>query len=170
MRYQIFRWDNGERRVKSAFFYVCVRNAEREERLRGRGPAPPSAAARLSADYARMSTQKYTAADVAKHNVLEGPNKSTWVIYEGGVYDITKFVSEHPGGTEVLADTAGTDITRSFTEIGHSDHARSLMTPMKVGELVRIHFSLIASPSCDPFPFPALFPRPFACIYDDAIH
>ena len=83
-----------------------------------------------------MST-KYTADEVAKHNVLEGPNKSTWVIFHGKIYDITNFVSEHPGGTEVLADTAGKDITRSFTEIGHSDHARGLMTPMLVGELVR---------------------------------
>jgi cytochrome b involved in lipid metabolism len=80
-------------------------------------------------------SKKYTAEEVAKHNVLDGPNKSTWVIYEGKVYDISNFVSEHPGGTEVLADTAGTDITRSFTEIGHSDHARGLMTPMLVGEL-----------------------------------
>jgi cytochrome b involved in lipid metabolism len=81
--------------------------------------------------------KKFTTEEVAKHNVLEGPNKSTWVIYEGAVYDITKFVSEHPGGTEVLSDTAGTDITRSFTEIGHSDHARGLMKPMKLGEIVR---------------------------------
>ena len=82
-------------------------------------------------------SQKYTAEEVAKHNALEGPNKSVWVIYEGKVYDITNFVTEHPGGTEVLSDTAGTDITREFTQIGHSDHARGLMKPMLLGDLVR---------------------------------
>jgi len=89
------------------------------------------------ADLFSIMSKKYTVAEVAKHNVIDGPNKSTWVIYEGKVFDITDFVSEHPGGTEVLADTAGTDITRSFTEIGHSDHARSLMTPRLIGEVVR---------------------------------
>lgn len=82
-------------------------------------------------------SKKYTAEEVAKHNIIDGPNKSTWVTFQGKVYDVTNFVAEHPGGTEVLADVAGKDITRSFTEIGHSDYARNLMNPMLLGDLVR---------------------------------
>lgn len=80
---------------------------------------------------------KITAEEVAKHKTIEGPNKSAWVIYQGKVYDITAFAQEHPGGTEVLVDVAGADITRAFTEIGHSEHARKLLNNMYLGDLVR---------------------------------
>lgn len=46
----------------------------------------------------------YTASDVAMHDTLE---KKIWVCYKSGVYDITKFVSKHPGGDKILMAAGG---------------------------------------------------------------
>lgn len=40
---------------------------------------------------------------VAKHNTRQ----SCWVIIDGFVYDVTDFLSEHPGGDSVILSYAG---------------------------------------------------------------
>jgi cytochrome b involved in lipid metabolism len=45
---------------------------------------------------------------------------STWVAIHNKVYDVTKFLVEHPGGEEVLLDAAGAYATDSFEDVGHS--------------------------------------------------
>ncbi|KAF5194989.1 Cytochrome b5, partial [Thalictrum thalictroides] len=39
-----------------------------------------------------------TFAEVSKHNNL----KDCWLLINGKVYDVTKFLGDHPGGSEVL--------------------------------------------------------------------
>lgn len=51
------------------------------------------------------------------------------------VYDITKYLDDHPGGAPVLVEVAGTDATEAFEEIGHSDEARELLKPYLLGKL-----------------------------------
>ena len=41
--------------------------------------------------------------EVQKHNTEEEP----WVVIYGGVYDMTDFQLDHPGGPDVLQDIAG---------------------------------------------------------------
>ncbi|KAJ3340181.1 Cytochrome b5 type B (outer mitochondrial membrane) [Gonapodya sp. JEL0774] len=67
--------------------------------------------------------------DVAAHN----SRKDIWVVIENSVYDITKFLDEHPGGEEVLIEQAGQDATEAFEEIGHSDDARKMLKTYLVG-------------------------------------
>lgn len=50
---------------------------------------------------------------VAKHNTAE----SCWVILYGNVYDVTKFIPEHPGGAKVILQLAGTDATEEYDPI-----------------------------------------------------
>lgn len=57
-----------------------------------------------------QDTKEYTWQEVAKHNKED----DMWVIINDQVYDITKWVSKHPGGVEVLRLTAGRDITVAF--------------------------------------------------------
>ncbi|XP_023151299.1 cytochrome b5 [Amphiprion ocellaris] len=61
--------------------------------------------------------------------------KSTWIIVHHKVYDVTKFLEEHPGGEEVLREQAGGDATESFEDVGHSTDAREMASGMVIGEV-----------------------------------
>lgn len=51
------------------------------------------------------------------------------------VYDVTKYLEDHPGGKEVLIEVAGTNATEAFEDAGHSDEAREQMEPFCIGSL-----------------------------------
>jgi len=51
------------------------------------------------------------------------------------VYDVTAYVSRHPGGAEILEDAIGGDATTDFEAIGHSNAARTIMQTMRVGRI-----------------------------------
>ena len=51
------------------------------------------------------------------------------------VYDVTKFLSEHPGGEEIMLESAGADSTEGFEDVGHSSDARILLADYLIGEL-----------------------------------
>ena len=46
------------------------------------------------------------------------------IIIHGQVYNVTKFLDDHPGGPDIIADGAGTDLTDQFEDTGHSAEAR----------------------------------------------
>lgn len=73
----------------------------------------------------------YTLDEVSQHNTVE----DLWVVYNGGVYDITKYIDEHPGGEEVVIDVAGMDATEAFEDIGHSDDAREILKGLLIGKV-----------------------------------
>jgi len=49
------------------------------------------------------------------------------------VYDVTKYLDDHPGGAEVLLDVAGQDADEFFEDIGHSNDAREELKKYLVG-------------------------------------
>ncbi|KKK12419.1 hypothetical protein P175DRAFT_0501518 [Aspergillus ochraceoroseus IBT 24754] len=55
----------------------------------------------------------FNAAEVAKHNTQE----SCWVILYGKVYDVTDFLSEHPGGAKIILKLSGKDATEEYDPI-----------------------------------------------------
>jgi len=57
-----------------------------------------------------------------------------YILVHGKVYDVTKFMDEHPGGDEVLLAEGGQDATEAFEDVGHSDEARALLPGMLVGD------------------------------------
>ncbi|KAI0082487.1 cytochrome b5 [Panus rudis PR-1116 ss-1] len=59
---------------------------------------------------------------------------SIWILLHEKVYDVTKFIDEHPGGDEVILAETGKDATEAFEDVGHSDEARALLPDMLVGE------------------------------------
>jgi cytochrome b involved in lipid metabolism len=56
---------------------------------------------------ATMSETVYTWEEIVKHNTT----KDLWIVYKDMVYDVTKFLEEHPGGEEIILDVAGDDST-----------------------------------------------------------
>lgn len=72
--------------------------------------------------------------DVALHN---RPN-DMYVIFDGAVFDATKFLSDHPGGKDILLNYAGKDITTAFLDMGHSQLAKFQLADLYVGDLPMI--------------------------------
>lgn len=74
--------------------------------------------------------------EIESHNTKE----NCWTTINGGVYDITKFISSHKGGDKIL-NACGVDATDFFTgkhpTIGrvHSAVAVKLLESMKIGTL-----------------------------------
>lgn len=75
--------------------------------------------------------QEVSKAELAKH----ASEDDCWIAVDGSVYDVTAFLSEHPGGGEPIMDCAGKDCTRQFAEIGHSDGALELREKYFIGRL-----------------------------------
>ncbi|XP_044032211.1 cytochrome b5 isoform X1 [Siniperca chuatsi] len=73
----------------------------------------------------------YRLSEIEEQNTF----KSTWIIINNKVYDVTKFLEEHPGGEEVLREQAGGDASESFEDVGHSSDAREMAGTMVIGEL-----------------------------------
>jgi len=59
-----------------------------------------------------------------------------WVVVDDCVYDLTNFMHEHPGGSEILLEYAGRDATHAFEAIGHSRRARETLNAYFLGEVV----------------------------------
>jgi len=77
-----------------------------------------------------MATKLVTLEELRKNNNKD----SLWVLIHGKVYNVTKFIDEHPGGDEVVMAEANGDATEAFEDVGHSDEARELLPGMLVGE------------------------------------
>lgn len=73
----------------------------------------------------------YRMEEVKEHNNI----KKAWIIIHNKIYDVTKFLDDHPGGEEVLLEQAGKDATESFEDVGHSSDARNLSQEYIIGEL-----------------------------------
>jgi cytochrome b involved in lipid metabolism len=50
------------------------------------------------------------------------------------VYDVTKYLDDHPGGAEVMLDVAGQDADEFFEDIGHSKDAREELKQYYIGD------------------------------------
>lgn len=72
-----------------------------------------------------------TPAELKEHTGAD----SHWIAVEGKVYDVTKFVNEHPGGPGPLKNMAGKDATFPFKKVGHSADAIELQKSFLVGTL-----------------------------------
>jgi uncharacterized membrane protein len=69
-----------------------------------------SGSAKTPSASASASASSYTMADVAKH----ADASSCWSAINGNVYDLTKWVNQHPGGPRVILGLCGKDGTSGF--------------------------------------------------------
>lgn len=73
-----------------------------------------------------------TQAEVESHNSA----KSCYVTLGRKVYDVTPFIDDHPGGSELILEYAGKDVTKILRDVAsheHSDSAYEIMDEYIVG-------------------------------------
>jgi len=66
----------------------------------------------------------YSLSEVAKHK----SDNDCWIIVKGNVYDVTKFLADHPGGKKVLLNEGGKDATKKF-DLFHKPHVLDQFGP-----------------------------------------
>ncbi|KAJ4966531.1 hypothetical protein NE237_018380 [Protea cynaroides] len=81
-------------------------------------------------DVNTSSSNEISMSEVKKHNSAE----SAWIIVHGHVYDCTRFLKDHPGGSDSIVINAGTDCTEEFDAI-HSNKAMKMLEDYRIGEL-----------------------------------
>lgn len=71
--------------------------------------------------------------EIATHNKLE----DCWGIINGSVYNLTRFVHEHPGGDKIILVNAGLDMSSDYNYIKHNQRAQieGLLSKYKIGVL-----------------------------------
>lgn len=76
----------------------------------------------------------YTMADVAKHN----SGTSCWTAINGGVYDVTSWINQHPGGAQAILSLCGIDGSAAFNgQHGGQARPESELATFKIGTLVK---------------------------------
>ncbi|KAJ5923333.1 hypothetical protein N7454_008578 [Penicillium verhagenii] len=78
-----------------------------------------------------LKMMTFTMEDVAAHK----SRNDLWVAIHGKVYDVTKYVRDHPGGADVLIDVAGQDATGAYEDVGHSEDANEILEAYYIGTL-----------------------------------
>ena len=73
----------------------------------------------------------YTPEQVSLHNSAD----SCWIIIEDGVYDVTSFLSRHPGGVGTLLSAGGADATDVFFNY-HSESVQKRISAFRIGRAV----------------------------------
>lgn len=74
----------------------------------------------------------FTLAQVAEHASKE----DAWIVIDGGVYDITPYVTEHPGGVKAILKNAGGDATKGFKGPQHPARVFDMIDDYKIGTIV----------------------------------
>lgn len=80
----------------------------------------------------RSTGKTYNLAEVAAH----GSGVSCWSVVNGGVYDLTAWISQHPGGSKAILAMCGRDASDDFNG-KHGGQARpaSELAGFKIGVL-----------------------------------
>jgi hypothetical protein len=76
----------------------------------------------------------YSLIEVEKHKDAS----SCWTAVRGGVYDLTAFIDQHPGGADKILQICGKDGTSAFTN-QHDGQMRpeNELASLKIGELAK---------------------------------
>ncbi|XP_022905784.1 cytochrome b5-like [Onthophagus taurus] len=75
----------------------------------------------------------YSLEEISKNTGLNGTK--CWIIYKNIVYDVSDYITEHPGGSELVTEYGGKESTKAFDDAGHSTDAKNMLKPYKIGEL-----------------------------------
>lgn len=93
---------------------------------------PPAAGTPTGTTPAADTSKTYTMTDVQAHNT----QSNCWSAIGGDVYDLTSWVSRHPGGAQAIIGLCGTDGTSAYTnQHSNSRRPKSVLALLKIGSL-----------------------------------
>jgi cytochrome b involved in lipid metabolism len=103
------------------------------------GPAPvvsttqvAAADAGSTATNTELAAKKYTMATVKKHHT----RSSCWTVVGKGVYNLTKWINKHPGGSKRILAMCGKNATKAFrAQHGTTGKAVKVLATYKIGVL-----------------------------------
>ena len=73
----------------------------------------------------------YTKEEVKKHNTKD----DCWLIIKDMVYNVTEFLSIHPGGSSIVLSVGGEDATEYFYELHRKEILEEVASDYIIGEL-----------------------------------
>lgn len=71
----------------------------------------------------------YIPDSIKSHNTSD----DCWLIIHKKVYDVSSYLSSHPGGAEIILSRAGQNATREFDDVGHSKSAIRTLAKYEIG-------------------------------------
>jgi cytochrome b involved in lipid metabolism len=95
--------------------------------------ATPTPTSTATTEPTETAVAGYTMAEVSKKNTAA----SCWVVVDGSVYDLTGWITRHPGGSSAITNLCGRDATANF-DAQHGGQARpsSTLDSYYIGPLV----------------------------------
>lgn len=95
-------------------------------------PKAPTTSGSTSTTPATPKKDTYTSTEVHTH----ASSSSCWTIVAGGVYDLTSWISRHPGGSGAIKSMCGVDATADFADQhGGERQAEQALSGYKIGFL-----------------------------------
>ena len=118
--------------------YTCIKSGAKKVWNKGvtiKATPTPTKSATVSASASPSSSsgvKEFTLAQVRANNSAA----SCWTIIEGDVYDLTKWIDQHPGGSGVIKGLCGVDGTKAFeNQHGGSGKATRQLAQFYIGRL-----------------------------------
>jgi len=94
--------------------------------------ASPTPTASPSPSPTETAEPGFTLAEVSTRNTAS----ECWVAISGNVYDLTRWIAQHPGGSSAIIQLCGTDGTRAFTsQHGGQSNPTSTLARYLIGPL-----------------------------------
>ncbi|XP_012943234.1 sulfite oxidase [Aplysia californica] len=97
----------------------------------------------------RKDLPTYSAAEVASHNSRE---TGIWVTFQNGVYDITEYVLQHPGGKKILmASGKSMEPFWNVYSVHKNDEVYEILESLRIGNIVEVATKKEAGATDDPY-------------------
>ena len=107
---------------------ACSSNLSQGPSVNANSTGAPNKIANASSSTATKNISK---SELSDHSTRE----SCWLAIDGSVYDVTSFISNHPGGDRILSG-CGKDATSLFNSIkGHAGEGKELLPQFYIGKL-----------------------------------
>jgi len=78
----------------------------------------------------KINPDSFTLAEIAKH----GSRNDCYLIINNNVYNVSSYISYHPGGSRTITSRCGKEVTGIFARI-HSNRAWDLLKKYKIGTI-----------------------------------